>query len=305
MNNKGRASAPSSPCSHALACVGRVDYNVIEGKLILRVVSSHKSFTRRLLNMPPANTTPLALLCACAALYHVPAHAQVPRVPGAPGPPALGRDALHTNAPAAQHAHPNRIVRRRRVQHAGVAANGGAGAADDGRAHAAAPAAVGGDLPLRVRGLNPRRRVRRSTTGPNFVCDEGCEKDVTTTVQTGCNDGCDAGCTPLLNIFTKARCDKGCDDGCDGTAQKITPGVCNAGCKCTAGHAPTFSAVDVSTKTPTQCAKCPANRFLAQCAKCPAGQYSPDTATWFQPCVQKTVVKLGEFSRAATRPRRA
>ena len=271
-------------------------------------VPRHEPAIHRKTNMPPpAHTTLLALLCTCAALAHVPAHAQVPRVLGAPGPPALGRDAHHTNAPT-QHAHPiatNRIVRRRRHANAGVAASSAAGAGGDDRAPAAAPAAVGGDLPLRVRGLNPRRRVRRSTTGPNFVCDEGCEKDVTTTVQTGCNDSCDAGCTPLLNIFTKARCDKGCDDGCDGTAQKITPGVCNAGCKCTAGHAPTFSAVDVSTKTPTQCAKCPANRFLAQCAKCPAGQYSPDTATWFQPCVQKTVVKLGEFSRAATRPRRA
>ena len=57
---------------------------------------------------PPTNTTLLALLCTCAALAHVPAHAQVPRVPGAPGPPALGRDAHHINAPS-QHAHPNRI----------------------------------------------------------------------------------------------------------------------------------------------------------------------------------------------------
>ena len=40
---------------------------------------------------------------------------------------------------------------------------------------------------------------------------------------------------------------------------------------------------------PKQCAKCPPNRFLAQCAKCPAGWYSPDTTTWFKPCVQKTI----------------
>ena len=228
---------------------------------------------------PPANTTLLALLCACAALAHVPAHAQVPRVLGAPGPPALGRDHDAQHANALSQRRPKRIVRRR--QHGEVANSGAGGAGGDGRAHTAAPAAIGGDLPLRARGLNPRRRAR-STTGTNFVCDQGCAPDVTTKVKTECDESCDSGCDLIV-----ASCDKHCHEGCDGTIPKTTPGVCNAGCKCSAGYTPKFSAT--SPRTPKQCAKCPANRFLAQCAKCPPGWYSPDTATWFQPCVRKTI----------------
>ena len=120
------------------------------------------------------------------------------------------------------------------------------------------------------------------------MCDEECGPDVKTTVKTDCNEDCDESCT--LKFLVKINCDTSCDTGCDGPSKTTTTaGICNAGCKCSAGHTPAFGTVTlVNPKKQKQCTQCPTGKYLAQCTKCPAGQYSPDTATWFKPCVQKT-----------------